>query len=241
MLVFVRKGLQDNGEELSPFYVLSFYAIIAVENCHLEVTILLPEGDGLEAKMKETNLYEIRDKAIKSGRMVFSVAELSNLIGKEKKTAKVYLSRLAKQGLAFRIVRGKISFTDDEYLIATQFIEPSYISLLSALNFHGAVQQVPRFIQCVTPKNTRTFENYGIEYHKIAKNLFFGYKAHKKENSYIFVADKEKALLDGIYLKQFDLSFLEENLGQVDRRLILEYSLKFSIRIQKMIRELLSK
>ena len=49
--------------------------------------------------MKTTNLYEIRDKAIASGRAVFSAKALAHLIQKPLPTARTYLDRLAKKGL----------------------------------------------------------------------------------------------------------------------------------------------
>jgi hypothetical protein len=61
--------------------------------------------------MKETNLYEIKEKALRSGRVVFGVVKLSNLIGKDKNVAKVYLSRLVKRGLAFKLAKGKITLS----------------------------------------------------------------------------------------------------------------------------------
>lgn len=190
-------------------------------------------------KMKETNLYEIKEKALRSGRVVFGVAELSNLIGKDKNVAKVYLSRLVKRGLAFKLAKGKITLSEDEFIIATQLIEPSYISLLSALNFHGVSQQIPKFIQCVTTKNTFTFENLSIEYHKISQKLFFGYKTYKKGQSYIFVADIEKAILDGIYLRQLELSIIKENIIKINIKMLIDYSLAFPQKMQNAIKELL--
>jgi hypothetical protein len=61
--------------------------------------------------MKETNLYEIKEKALRSGRVVFGVVKLSNLIGKDKNVAKVYLSRFVKRGLAFKLAKGKITLS----------------------------------------------------------------------------------------------------------------------------------
>ncbi len=137
----------------------------------------------------------------------------------------------------FAIFTRKISFTDDEYIIATQLSEPSYISLLSALNFHGLVQQIPKNIQCINPMNTRTYNALGIEYHKISRKLFFGYKAYKKGDNYIFVADKEKALTDGLYLGQIDESLLKEIIKQLDIKMLLKYSRKFSKKVQKLVKE----
>lgn len=166
--------------------------------------------------MKNSSLYQIRDKAIASGRAVFSVQELSNLTGKKRAVATVYLSRFVKNKLAKRIKKGKITFIDDDFVIATQLVEPSYVSLNSALIFHGIIKQVPRSIECVTTKNSLNYEKLGIRYHKIPEGLFFGYTREQKGSSYVFVAEAEKALLDGLYLNLYSKKELALNLAQIE-------------------------
>ena len=78
--------------------------------------------------MKELSLYKIRDLALESGRSVYNSAQLSNLINMERTTASVYMSRLVDKGMAKKLIRGKISFVDDDFVIASQLVEPSYIS-----------------------------------------------------------------------------------------------------------------
>lgn len=197
-----------------------------------------PGGDK-KREMKETNIYEIKELCIKSGRMIFDSASLAKLIGKKREVAKVYLSRLVKAGLAKKLIRGKISFTEDEYIIATQLIEPSYISLLTALNYYGLFQQIPKNIQCINAKNTRTFINLGIEYHKIVKKLFFGYKTQRKSESYFFIAEKEKAVLDALYFGLINSDFIYENAKRLDKKILLNYSKKYVRRVQKIVKETL--
>lgn len=165
--------------------------------------------------MKTTNLYEIRDKAIASGRAVFSAKALAHLIQKPLPTARTYLDRLAKKGLAKRMMKGKISFSDDEFVNATQLVEPSYISLHSALRLHGLLQQMPVDIQCVTPKNSIRIRALGLRYHKIPPPLFFGYERVSRGGSYILLASPEKAVLDGWYLGVFDKKILDELGGKL--------------------------
>ena len=117
--------------------------------------------------MKKLTLYKIREMALSSDRAVYNTSQLSNLIGKDYTTASVYLTRLWKNGFAKRLVRGKISFIDNDFVIASQLVEPSYISLSSALLFHNITQQVPRRIQSVTPVNSIKLDGLGLEYHKI--------------------------------------------------------------------------
>jgi len=167
--------------------------------------------------VKEWSLYQIRDLALESGRAVFSMQQLSNLIGKSKQVCTVYASRLVKKGLAVRLLKGKISFEKDEFIIASQLIEPSYISLGSALLFHGITKQVQKNIECVTAKNSLKFNEIGVVYHKIPGSLFFGFKKHSKGKSYVMIAEPEKAVLDALYLNIFS----EENLKELSHEISL--------------------
>jgi predicted transcriptional regulator of viral defense system len=189
--------------------------------------------------MKRISLYEIRDKALKSKRAVYSVQQLANLIGKSKDIAKVYMSRLVKKGLARKIIRGRITFVDDSYVIAAQIYEPSYISLVSALLFHEMIQQVPKNIECVSPKNSRRYVDEGIVYHKIPPSLYYGYERYKKSGSYIFVADPEKAVIDGIYLNLLPKNIVKDILQRIDKDKMKGYVSRFKGRGKKKLERIL--
>ena len=104
--------------------------------------------------IKELSLYMIRDLALKSGRMVYDTIQLANLINKDQAVSAVYMNRIVKKGLAKRLLKGKISFSENDLIIASQLIEPSYVSLHSALLFHHLIQQIPKNVQSVTPINS---------------------------------------------------------------------------------------
>lgn len=72
--------------------------------------------------MPRDSLYRIRDRAIKSGRVVFSVQQIANITRKKRTVAKVYSSRLVKRGMATKLSKGKIALSNDDFVIATQLI-----------------------------------------------------------------------------------------------------------------------
>jgi predicted transcriptional regulator of viral defense system len=160
--------------------------------------------------MKKLSLYRIKELGLGSGRAVFSVQQFSNLIRKPRAIATVYMARLVDNKMAERLLRGKISFVEDDFVIATQMVEPSYISLDSALLFSGIKKQITSSVECVTTKNSIKYGNLAIVYHKIPGKLFFGYKRYKRSNSYIFVAEPAKALIDGLYLGIYSKKDIEE-------------------------------
>ncbi len=141
--------------------------------------------------------------ALSSGVSVYDAQELSNLINKNKRIALVYMNRLVQNGLAIRLINGKISFSNDEFIIASQLVIPSYISLNSALLYHKITDQVPEYIESVNTVNSYKYHRLGIIYHKIKPELFFGYKRYAKAGSFVFVADPDKAVFDGLYFNIF--------------------------------------
>jgi len=189
--------------------------------------------------VKELSLYQIRDIALESGRAVFSMQQLSNLIGKPKQVCTVYASRLVKKGLAVRLLKGKISFEKDEFIIASQLIEPSYISLGSALLFHGITKQIQKSIECVTAKNSLRFKKIGVVYHKIPGSLFFGFKKHLKGKSYVMIAEPEKALLDGLYLNVFSENTLKELSQEISLKKLKALMKKFNGRGKKKLEKMI--
>ncbi len=187
--------------------------------------------------MTELPLYRVRDLALTSGRLVFNVQQLANLIGKSKPVASVYSSRLVEKGLASRLMRGKISFTYNDLVIASQLYEPSYISLDSALLYHHIREQIPKNVQCVYPGNSIKLEHIGVIYHKIPHKLFFGYRRYNAEGSYVMVADAEKALLDGYYLGSFSFDQICEYSANLDFRIYRQLLSRFTGRGSKRLME----
>ncbi|HRS42732.1 MAG TPA: hypothetical protein P5530_02565 [Candidatus Diapherotrites archaeon] len=181
------------------------------------------------------NLYEIKELAKKSGKAVYSTRQLSNLISKDKLSTAVYVSRLIKGKFAKKLQKGTISFTDNDFVIATQLYEPAYVSLDSALLFHNLITQVPKDIDCITTINSKYFKSHNIYYHKISPKLFFGFKKYKLDNSYAFIAEPEKATLDGLYYNKYSIADLEEWLSKLNYTRLKKYSKLYNSKIQNMI------
>ena len=79
-------------------------------------------------------IYKLGDLLKKSGRLVFNLDQLSILSGIPRQQVKVYAARLVKRGIARRVRRGWLSLTEDPFILATQLVEPSYISFLPSIS-----------------------------------------------------------------------------------------------------------
>lgn len=161
--------------------------------CHQDKIVLI---------METYNTTEIINILSGKNISVFSATDFARLF-KINRPDTVYkkLDRLEKKGIIARAVKGKYFFTlnpPDDFLLANFLYQPSYISLESALSFHGIITGFPHTITSVTPKKTKIYSIFGKEYKytHLAPKCFWGYE--KKEG--FLMASQEKAVFDYLYL-----------------------------------------
>ena len=98
-----------------------------------------------------------------------------------------------------------LQIPDSALYFTNQIYRPSYVSLHSALHFHGVIpEEVVQFTSVSTLK-TAFFQNaFGsYTYHHISANYMFGYDLKKAEGQVPFViqmATPEKAIIDLLHL-----------------------------------------
>jgi predicted transcriptional regulator of viral defense system len=154
---------------------------------------------------------------------------------------KVYnhqLSQWVKSGYIERVKRGFYVFSNqkkdiDAREISFHLYSPSYISLESALSYHGIIPEVVYSLTCITTKNSRRFTNsFGnFIYRNIKPSLFFGYKVIETKNSKYLLAEPEKALLDYLYLNNISENAFDEmrvNKEAIDKNKLLMYAEEFN-------------
>lgn len=112
------------------------------------------------------------------------------------------LERLVKAGKFVRLMRGKWATTTNlDPLILPEYLTapfPSYISLQTALFYHGMISQIPHTIYAVSLARTKLYSTYfgNISIHHLQPNFFFGFEIVNQ----IKLATPEKALIDILYL-----------------------------------------
>lgn len=87
------------------------------------------------------------------------------------------------------------------YFMANRIYAPSYVSLQSALDWHGFIPEAVFTVTSVSTLKTQTFQTSlgRFTYHSINSGLFFGYQLENFGAFRFKIADPEKALLDLIY------------------------------------------
>lgn len=134
----------------------------------------------------------------------FLTRDAANLLGISTNNATAILSRLAKQNSIVHLARGKwaYSYTVDPLLLPNILVHPmmAYVSLYSALYYHGMIDQVPHMVFAISNGKTKTFKTPlgKISIHSINPFLLTGYEVHGK--NLLLMATPEKALFDTLYL-----------------------------------------
>lgn len=143
---------------------------------------------------------------------VFTNIVVQNKLDKNSAYTKLFLHRLAKRGLIYRIEKNKYTVFNDPFLVASRIAWPSYISCWSSLKYHNLTEQIPHNIYVIATKNRKQirFNNTQIIFIKINSKNFFGYEKIKYGNFEIFIADKEKSIIDSALLKKVSFSELQE-------------------------------
>lgn len=114
------------------------------------------------------------------------------------------LGRLAQAGLWIQLARNRWALAGQiDPLLIPEFLAapfPTYISLQTALYYHGMISQIPSVIYAVSLARTHTYTTSlgTISIHHISPDFFFGFGSFGK--SQVKMASPEKALLDIFYL-----------------------------------------
>lgn len=149
-------------------------------------------------------LVDVHARLLKMGVPVFQTSDAAAYLGIRNTHASKLLARLAASEHLTRLGRGLWGFKDQvnpfalpEYLTAPY---PSYVSLQSALYYHGMISQIPSVIYAVSIARTRTYATAlgTVSVHHIDPSFFFGYQTAGKGPAKI--ATPEKALIDFLYL-----------------------------------------
>jgi len=140
-------------------------------------------------------------------KLYFGHEDIARALGITLQSAKVSANRYVRQGLLIRLKRN-IYVLKDKWIrldreqvfpLANIIQVPSYISLMTALDYYEITTQVQRdFIESVAVKRTKEVEigQRFFNYTKINTDLYSGFSRTRG----FFIATPEKALLDALYL-----------------------------------------
>ncbi|MBI5358037.1 hypothetical protein HZB69_00180 [Candidatus Amesbacteria bacterium] len=154
------------------------------------------------------------------------------------------LMRLESQELIIRLGKGKYRLSDStvsSFTVGNFLLQPSYISLETALNLYGILSQFPYISTSITPLKSRKVNTQGIDYEyvHVDKSLFWGYI---KTDDYL-IANPEKAIIDTLYLASKGLrgaNYNEWDLERINKPRLISYAQKVRYNpFQKLFAKLL--
>jgi predicted transcriptional regulator of viral defense system len=163
---------------------------------------------------------------------VFSVKEIAAALDAKIGYGYLVAYRMKKAGVLHEIEKGKYSLESDPFMVASWITWPSYISCLSALHYWGLTEQLPFTIHVVTTRKRKkksvAFGGAKIEFIHLKKSSFLGFKKVPYHGSEIFIAEKEKAIVDALAARKMSLgaaaSLVEKNKGKVSVRKLLLFA-----------------
>jgi hypothetical protein len=143
-------------------------------------------------------------------KLYFGYEDIARNLGISLNSARITAHRYVKQGMTLRVKRNIyilkerwVSFDrEQKFIIANIYQVPSYISLMTALDYYEITTQMQRdFIESIVLKRTarKEFEETVLNYTKISPDIYGGFL--KKQG--FFIAEPEKAFLDAVYLMSF--------------------------------------
>ena len=148
-------------------------------------------------------------------RPFFEARELDHLFDEPRAQIQARISRWVRQGKLLRLRRGKYVLAEEYrrrepslYYISNYLLRPSYVSLHSALEFHGMIPEAVGMVQAITAKHGREWITPlgAFRYRSIRQNRFWGYREYstsagnsRSRQGRFLMASGEKALLDLFY------------------------------------------
>ena len=190
--------------------------------------------------MKAFDLSKIR-------KLYFGYEDIARVRDISPASAKMTASRYVRHGLLLRLKRNMYvlrqvwdnASQEDKFRLANLGQSPSYISLMTALDYYEITTQIQQdFFESIAVKRTKEIQVNGnaFRYSKINHALYFGFRKQKG----FFIARPEKALLDAFYLMSYgryalDLSAL--NADRFDSEAIRNLSLKYPLKTQMMLKK----
>lgn len=188
-----------------------------------------------------TNNVALIKKLTDFHKSYFTVADLEKILDLKRDSLYVTLNRLVKTGMLVRRAKGVYSLFTDRFeveKIGSELYFPSYLSFEYALSYYSILSQVPYTITFATLRPTKkmVIGEVAVEFSHLKKELFFGYILKNG----IYIAEKEKALLDQLYMVSMGkrvIDIEELDLKDMDRKKLEEYAKRFPTQMKSLLSE----
>ncbi len=183
--------------------------------------------------------------------VVFSFDDLSLLYTKETRgNLRKLMYRWKQKGWISPLKKGLYELAYPKRLnipdlfIANKLYQPSYVSLETALSYHGIIPEVAMAVTSLTTKPTRQYRNeHGLFlYRTIRPKAFNGYYVEKVRGYDVLIAEPEKAFIDYLYfavgrgrkIRLADQRFEQNRIAGFKRGKLKAYSQAYNLDIKEV-------
>jgi predicted transcriptional regulator of viral defense system len=178
-------------------------------------------------------------------KLYFGYDDVARVLDISPESARVTVSRYVARGLLIRVKRNMYvlrerwiaSGREEKFQLANLGQVPSYISLMTALDYYEITTQVQReFIESVAVKRTKEIQmpRSVFRYTRISNPLYFGFSKHNG----FFIATPEKAFLDAMYLMslgRYHLDIASIDGSKIKRGEIMRMISAFPLKTKKLL------
>lgn len=170
----------------------------------------------------------------------FTISSLQSIFGTSRESTRTIAGRYVKRGILLRIRRDLYTLANSKYSLfslGNALLQPSVISLESALNYWGIIVQVPQIIFSTALRSYQCdAENATFVYRRVPPPLMrFGQVSVED----FYITDPEKAFLDTLYMRTKGLvEILPEDvvMGRLDPDRLSFYGRFYSESVRKLVR-----
>jgi predicted transcriptional regulator of viral defense system len=180
-------------------------------------------------------------------RLYFGYEDIARALEISLASARVSASRYVRLGLLVRLKRNAYvlrerwlaASREERFALANLGQSPSYVSLMTALDYHEITTQVQRgVIESVAVKRTGELSLNGsiFRYTKTNRMLYFGFMRQQE----FFIATPEKAFLDALYLMslgRYALDLAAIDFGKLDSKELRQLSRNYPLQTRKMLKK----
>lgn len=154
--------------------------------------------------MKKLNSLAVERRLEEGNLRIFRPRDLQVIFGVNRRAVEGFLHYNTKKGIFEKLRPGLYALVrkrPTDFYLANRIYAPSYVSLDTALSYHGLIPESVYSVISVTPKSTREFEVGGrsFSYRQIKKAAYTGYRPTEVLGETVNLATPEKALADFLY------------------------------------------
>ena len=171
--------------------------------------------------IKDKDMNRLTKQFFRAPAGVFTISDVAVLVDGTDFSRHGLIKRAIAAGEILNIRRGLYCLAPEFqkkpvslYSLAQRVYGPSYISMESALSYHGWIPEAVYACTCASFSNSKEFETpLGVfTYKRVPQHTFFlGVERHNDENGNVFfMASPAKALVDYLYIHQLDWTSIDE-------------------------------